>query len=586
MPEPLSRTDRLRVFLALVSGLRWVAIGWIVVFWRLGYLTLLDPDEAHYAQLTREMVHSGSWLVPLLDGRPYIDKPVLFHWLQGLSMLALGEGEFAVRLPSAIAAIALIAVVRWAGATLFDRRAGNWAGIMFATIPATFALSSIALFDMIFTAFLFGAVACLLVAAREQRVGLEKLGYALLALAVMTKGPVALLLVGLFLGSAWILGGASRAYVRQLQWRTGLLIAALAASPWFVWMHGRFGAEFVQAYVLAGNVFYVTQPDSFATRPVNHAFYLRAFIGAFFPWTLVMLGRGFDVLRGRLTGLMPTVEERLLWLWAAVVIAFFSVARFKLDHYIFPAAPACCLIAAKAWRDAADARSSRVVGTRMSVLAIGGLLVAGGAFAATAIFELNLELPPAAVALPIVLMSGGVALIWHASSAGWHVPAQPAALFVTMLAAYSLVVAIGFPTLQRARPTGLAGRTVRQMTAADTPIGIYRLEKWRASLRYYAERPLTTLTTPDHVAAFITSDRQAYVVMVRRDYRDLRNAGLRLREVFKCRAVVGTTRTRSGLRRQQWDDLIVVTAAPNRQRVARLSRSPTSARSTRPSRRR
>jgi hypothetical protein len=124
------------------------------------------------------------------------------------------------------------------------------------------------------------------------------------------------------------------------------------------------------------------------------------------------------------------------------------------------------------------------------------------------------------------------------------------------------------------------------MTAADTPIGIYRLEKWRASLRYYAERPLTTLTTPDHVAAFITSDRQAYVVMVRRDYRDLRNAGLRLREVFKCRAVVGTTRTRSGLRRQQWDDLIVVTAAPNRQRVARLSRSPTSARSTRPSRRR
>ena len=234
MPELPSGAAWGRVLLPVASNARWVrwaAIAWIVVFWRLGYTTLLDPDEAHYAQLTREMLQSGSWLVPLLDGRPYIDKPVLFHWLQGVSMVALGETEFAARLPSALAAIALFAAIRWLGARLFDRQVGEWGAIMFATIPATFALSSIGLLDMVFSAFLFGALGCLLIAAREQRPRLEHVGYALLALAVMTKGPVALVLIGLFLAAAWLAGGACRGCVQGLHWRSGLLLAALAASP-------------------------------------------------------------------------------------------------------------------------------------------------------------------------------------------------------------------------------------------------------------------------------------------------------------------------------------------------------------------
>src|SRR6185295_18418402 len=90
-----------RQLLSCARALRWAAIAWIVVFWRLGYASLMDPDEAHYAELTREMLHARSWFVPLLDGQPFIDKPFLFHWLQGASMAVLGETELAARLPSA-----------------------------------------------------------------------------------------------------------------------------------------------------------------------------------------------------------------------------------------------------------------------------------------------------------------------------------------------------------------------------------------------------------------------------------------------------------------------------------------------------
>ena len=157
MPELSLRGTRLRVSVGALHSIKWAAIAWIVVFWRLGYTTLLDPDEAHYAQMTREMLHSHSWLVPLLNGQPFIDKPVLFHWLQGLAMTVLGETEFAVRLPSALAAIGLFVATRRLGILLFGEAVGEWGAIMFATIPATFALSSIGLLDMVFTAFLIGA---------------------------------------------------------------------------------------------------------------------------------------------------------------------------------------------------------------------------------------------------------------------------------------------------------------------------------------------------------------------------------------------------------------------------------------------
>ena len=153
---------------------------WVVVFWRLGAFSLLDPDEAHYAQLTREMLRTHRWLVPLRDGAPYIDKPVLFHWLQAAAVGVVGDSELALRLPSACAAMALSAVVWWLGTQLFGRRTGTRGAVMFATLPLTFVLASVGLFDMVFGAFLFSAIACLLVAALRHRPTLEYAGWPLL----------------------------------------------------------------------------------------------------------------------------------------------------------------------------------------------------------------------------------------------------------------------------------------------------------------------------------------------------------------------------------------------------------------------
>ena len=350
--------------------------------------------------------------------------------------------------------------------------------------------------------------------------------------------------------------------MQRLRWKTGLLVVSMAAAPWFIWMYVRFGDAFVQGYLLAGNLYYFTQPESFSSRAITHAFYARAFAGGFFPWSAIVAGRFLDrVLRRRAAPPMST-EERVLWLWALVVVGFFSAARFKLDHYIFPAAPAICLIAAKTWCDAA--LGDRRPATSLIVLALGALLIVAGTFASVYLFELNLELPEAAILLPIVLALGGVALLSAVASAGWRVPANPLVPVLTLLSVYAIVAAVGFPTLERTRPTALIASTLRKKTSPDMPSGIYRIEQWRSSLRYYAERPLARLSTPEDLAAFAAQPRPIYVLMIRREYRTLRGRGLHLREVFRCRAVVGTIRTGLGLRRQHWDDLIIVTNAPRR----------------------
>ena len=104
-------------------------------------------------------------------------------------------------------------------------------------------------------------------------------------------------------------------------------------------------------------------------------------------------------------------------------------------------------------------------------MTVGAALVAGGTFASLALFELNLELPEAAILLPIALALGGVALLWAFAAVEWRLPPTPLVPVVTLLAIYALIVTIGFPTLERTRPTQLIASRLQQRTAPDVPAG-------------------------------------------------------------------------------------------------------------------
>lgn len=533
----------------------WMLVAWVVVFWRLGYLGLLDPDEAHYAQMTREMMRGRSWLVPILDGSPFIDKPILFHWLQAASIALFGGSELALRLPSALAAMCLICTVWWVAMQCSGRRIAERSALMFVTMPATFALSSVGLFDMVFAAFLFGGLASVLVSASKQRPWLQFAGYALLAVAVMIKGPVALVLVVLLFVAAWGLMRNGRVVIDRLHWPSGLALIGLISLPWFVWMSVTFGDRFVRDYLLAGNIWYFTRPSQFSTRNSDWFFYARTFFGAFFPWSLIALGGAVDGLRGWRRGDGVHELSAWLWLWLAVVGLFFTAAGFKLDTYLFPAAPACAILAAIAW-DRAVAMPGQIF-TRVSVLLVAGIMAVGGTFALVALFYINLNLGAWTAALPLVCVFGGVALLWQMGRRQWRVPQSSMSLVGTLVIAFAVIVHLGFPLLESSRPTRPLGRWVAAHSARGIAVGSYGLDDWTASIRYYSDRPVERLRTFDDVLRFFEANPTAKALMVYPDYRAMRDAGLDLEAVAARRAIVG----RSGkfLRRQIWGQLVVVT---------------------------
>lgn len=540
----------------LLRAFTWSSVLLVVVVWRLGYLTLLDPDEAHYASITREMLAARELLIPLLDGAPYIDKPVFFHWLQGLSFAALGESELAARLPSACAAIVLLATTMWVGIRLFGAEAGERAGLMLATIPATFALSTIGVFDMLFTTFLFGGVGCLLVGAVERRRGPEFAGYLLLGLAVLTKGPVALVLTGLlFLGCLAL--PATRAYIGRLRWVAGLLVIVAVSAPWFLWMWWTFQNVFVEQYFLYANIWLFSRP--MYRQRLDTLFYLRTFLFAFLPWCLVAVGRLVDVLRSPASG--RSAPEAVLWMWTLAVIGFFTFSRFKLDTYIYPAAPAVCLIAAVGWQRLRDDASRRAsVGVRIAVSTVPVTLMALGLAAALFLFDLNLPVSRAAMLLPIVLLGGGGVAALELFRRRAVPTLIGGRLIATLVAAFALVSWLGFPVLEAARPTPDIARWLSSRMRPDDRLAVHDLGKWRSSLRFYTNRHVAQLEGREELLSFF-SEGGTWCVMKDEEALWLQERRTDLQIVYSRPAVIGSERGRV-VRRQRWADVVVVSARP------------------------
>ena len=338
-----------------------------------------------YAQAGAEMASRGSWLVPYLEGRPWFDKPVLFYDFEALSQRTLGRGSFAARLPSAIFAGLLAwllarAARRWFGAP----GAAGWTAWISLTAIYPAAVARAAVTDSLFVLTLamavvgFGDLLRGEAAARPPRAGAFAMAAGGLALATLTKGPVALVLIALLhLGYAL----ATR-HLRPLRsgrvWLAGTS-GALLAAPWYLYMLARFGRAFEAGFFGRQNLLRYAN----AEHPGRPFWYFLAVLPlAFLPWTLFAR----ELFRGRASELASPTAARpgfrpraWLWSWAGVVTLFFSLSATKLPTYILPVIPAFSMLLGAAIAEASPRvrRRAAVAGGASAVLvAAAALLVA------------------------------------------------------------------------------------------------------------------------------------------------------------------------------------------------------------------
>jgi 4-amino-4-deoxy-L-arabinose transferase-like glycosyltransferase len=169
-------------------------VGLVLFFHRLGAPGLMDPDEGRYAEIAREFFVLRDWLIPHLNLLPYLEKPPLVYWLTALSFKALGYTEAAARLVPAASALAGVFLAYGLGRVLWGPGPGVLSALVLASAAGYVALGRILTLDMTFALFLNLGIGLGYLALSRDQGRLWTWAYLALGLAVLTKGPVALVL--------------------------------------------------------------------------------------------------------------------------------------------------------------------------------------------------------------------------------------------------------------------------------------------------------------------------------------------------------------------------------------------------------
>ena len=537
-------TIRTSSAVTIPSLLGLAVIVFVVLFWRLGAPSFWDPDEAHYAETTRELLTTGDRLAPYYNEQPFFDKPVLFHWLQAIPMALVGPNELGARLTPALAALALLGVTAWFGVRLASREAALIAALLLATSPAVFALARYAILDTVFTVFLFGGAALVSMAALQARPRLQWFGYIAIALAVLTKGPLALVLCGLALALTVLLSADSRARFFKLRFVSAVTIVLAIAGPWFVVMTLRFGDAFVNGYLLDENIRLYATNRFTATDSSSVWFYFRVLGAGLLPWTALIAGRLYDDVLAALRrdGTLDQIDV-LLWSWTIAIVIFFTFSKFKLDHYVFPVAPALCLLCARAWialrEHPADRRHT---GARIGRLCIGPLLVVMAAAGAYMLIGL-LALPSTALVVPAVVGAAGIATIVSVSMNGKRSRPQavPWVIVGALTVIYAGVVVWVLPALEQRKVVPDVARWVSARAGDGDLVATYRLNRWNTAFRFYVARHVAMIDAPEDARALFNGPEPFYCTMLGSAYEDFRAQGAPLRVVYEREGMWATS---------------------------------------------
>ena len=299
---------------------------------------LMAPDEGRYAGVALQMLHSGDWLVPRLDGLPFFHKPPLFYWIGAGAMALAGPLEWAARLPSVLGAVVAAAALfvflrRWSTVRL-----ALLSTVVLVTTPFFFLGAQFANLDMLVAGCISGTVllAAGAVLARERGEPWRAMlagAYLLAAAGLLAKGLIGVVLpVGVLL--TWCAVTRKAASLRLAVWLPGWTVLLAVAGPWFVAMQMKYPGFF--------DYFVITQHfRRFASSGFNneHAFwfYLPVMAGLTLPWFgWLLVPRPKEAQPGERR---PSDVDWLMWIWLAVIVVFFSIPRSKLIGYVLPALP-------------------------------------------------------------------------------------------------------------------------------------------------------------------------------------------------------------------------------------------------------
>lgn len=456
----------------------------VMLFSGLGSIPLMQPDEGRNAEIAREMAVSGSWLVPTLEGHPRLDKPAAYFAAVAVSLRVFGANEWGARLPSALCGLLILILMYAFARRQYDPVTAALTVIVIATSPMAFAFSRIVIVDNALALCTVAAILAAFVAENGEVPNRRwhAAGAGAAGLGMLVKGPVGALVPAAVLVVFFWADGRPRA-LRRVFAPVNVLIVLGLFLPWFAALvHAH--PEFAH-YGLVEETF-----NRFFTPAFNRGqpfwYYGPTFLAALFPWTLLFVPMAFAAwpARSRLS-----CADRLLVVWASVVIVFFSMSRTKQPGYVLTGVIAAAVCVARglgyAWRDR-EGLAARLAAR--GALVLSGVALVAAAALSVAMAEGPRSLWSARATFLIVLLAVAAlgALAYARRRAGLAVAAF--ALFPLTLVTVALPAVAGFASTRSAKPLAEALASLPDRTE------IAFLNGYSAGLSFYLGRTLTIIS--------------------------------------------------------------------------------------------
>ncbi|MDR3481233.1 MAG: glycosyltransferase family 39 protein [Burkholderiaceae bacterium] len=470
------------------------AVALAFVLSALGGYGILDNNEGLYAEIPREMLASHDWrhwVIPHLNGLPYMEKPPLLYWLTALSFALFGVAEWSARLVPALASLTCVLSLLRFGDALQRPQAGRLAALMFISGLGVMAMSRTLMFDMLLTACLSAALMNAYLYHIRREVAKLRHAYAWLALALMAKGMVALVLFGAVLFFLLLPTLRSVGLLQTcrdwLEPRAVLIFVAIAA-PWhiaaslvepiFPWFY------FINEHVLR----FLGKREPHDYYSGAWWYYLPRMAIYLFPWSFLLPG----LLQRAQRHNEPSSLSRFLLLAWLLPLLFFSVSSAKANYYLIAVMPFAVFQFALAIENRAFLRPWLRILPGVLIAALAGALYAVLASRADSLpaQPAILGATPVQFASIISICFAGTALLCATVAARWARIGILAYLALSAGGALALIV-----SLQAIEPQVSTRPLVHylQTELAGRSVYLYRNFEEQSSLPFYLQAPVSVI---------------------------------------------------------------------------------------------
>jgi 4-amino-4-deoxy-L-arabinose transferase-like glycosyltransferase len=503
---PLSRA-LVVVLILLVSG---------VWFAGLGARKLIHPDEGRYAEIPREMVATGDWVTPRLNGLKYFEKPPLQYWMTALAYQTFDIDEWTARLWPALTAFVSILAIGCAGWALGGPAMGLYSGLALAGMAGYVINAHVLSLDAGLAASLAVALGAFLMA---QRAGASAaacrngmlVAWAAMALAMLSKGLIGLVLPGGALVFYTLLQ-RDFALWRRLHIGKGLALFVALAAPWFV-LVARANDEFLQFFFVHEHF------QRFMTtghkRTGSWWYFIPLLVVGCLPWLLLLL-----VGIRRLVARSEVAANGFSWqrfalAWAAFIFAFFSASSSKLPSYILPLFPALALLTGWLLTQYDTRTLARLCYplTLTALLLLAATAVVDEPLLRRAVDPLQQPLAPIIAYLPWV--SGALAIAVAGGAAAyvaWRSRSRDARTLGIAAVALSALVAVrvaelGYDVFRGTRSAyDLVAQANRNVGGLRRDVPFYQVLMYDQTAPYYLRRTTTLVEFRDELALGIDAE--------------------------------------------------------------------------------